>query len=67
MLLIEDCININKKGLKMITRLEMYYDMKVVRLLAEHGVIFNDDVLRDAGKRGARAGQYLRNSMILEE
>lgn len=51
----------------MITRLEMYYDMNVVRLLAEHGILFNDEVLREAGKQGARAGQTLRNSMILEE
>lgn len=31
----------------MITRLEMYYDMKVVRLLAEHGIILTDEVVRD--------------------
>ena len=66
MLIIEDHINNNKKRLKMITRLEMYYDMKVVRLLAEHGVIFNDEVLRDAGKRGATAGEELRNILISE-
>ena len=50
----------------MITRLEMYYDMKVVRLLADHGVMFNDEVLRDAGKRGAKAGEELRSIVFCE-
>ena len=67
MLLIEDHINNNKKRLKMITRLEMYYDMKVVRLLAEHWVIFNDEVLREAGKQGARAGNELRSIVFFWE
>lgn len=48
----------------MITRLEMYYDMNVVRLLAEHGILFNDEVLRDAGKQGARAGKELRSTYL---
>ena len=64
MLIIEDHINNNKKRLKMITKLEMYYDMKVVRLLAEHGIMFNDEVLRDAGKQGARAGKELRSTYL---
>ena len=51
----------------MITRLEMYYDMKVVRLLAEHWVIFNDEVLREAGKQGARAGNELRSIVFFWE
>lgn len=41
--------------------------MNVVRLLAEHGIILTDEVLREAGKRGARAGQTLRKIMIMGE
>lgn len=51
----------------MITRLEMYYDMNVVRLLAEHGILFNDEVLREAGKRAAKAGKELRSVVLARD
>jgi len=46
------------------TKLEMYYDMGIVRLLADYGVMFNDEVVREAGKQGARAGMKLRSAYI---
>lgn len=39
---------------------EIIYDMKTVRHLSELGIIFTDELLREAGRKGAIAGDELR-------
>ena len=44
---------------------EIIYDMKTVRHLAEQGIIFTDESLREAGKKGAIAGDELRKLIMV--
>jgi len=44
---------------------EIIYDMKTVRHLAEQGIIFTDESLREAGRKGTIAGKELRKRLIL--
>jgi hypothetical protein len=39
------------------------FDMKIVRILSEKGVILTDEVLRVAGRKGAEAGEKLRHDI----
>lgn len=43
---------------------ETIWDMKTVRLLADDGIMFIDEPLRIAGKKGSEAGTKLRMSLL---
>ncbi len=43
---------------------EYILDMKTVRSLSSKGIIFTDEILRDAGKTGANAGKELRTCLL---
>ncbi len=43
---------------------EYILDMKTVRSLASKEIILTDEVLRDAGKKGANAGKELRTCLL---
>ena len=43
---------------------EFVYDMKTVRHLADRQIIITDEVLRAAGKSGAKSGQKLRSMLV---
>lgn len=40
------------------------FDMKAVRALSEAGIGFSDEPLREAGKKGAEAGEKLRETWL---